>query len=617
MFSCRKCKSELKDTDRYCYGCGAYIGEPAVKSDEWQEPEDNEEDQIQYEYNEEGKIIRLHCEECDAIVEKYHKYCSNCGKLLENNTRIELVEPKTLDESSVDSEGEDSGFIGKIEKKITYLLKKFFSNKKLVAAVSLVIVFAAAGGYFYKQFNKPVVRYEQDPSYKTFVKDKEFTYYSYFYDAQVKGLQEKRGVYKMKADGSNMVKISDRPVAFMNIYKDYIYYINFDDRKVYRMKKDGSDNKKISDNEAASLVVDRGYIYYRDKGAAEESSTLFRMKIDGTKKKEISKDALTYNVFGDYIYYSSRSSIGDVYRIKTDGSDKTKMCKINGALKYIKDDYIYYSMVNENIKDPVQYLYNIGYINKVKLDGTNPTKLSSKEVSGFLLDNNNIYYEQNDQEKNDGTINLYKADPNGNSDTKVAEKISPFFYVANDQVYYIDNETALPYRKDFKGSDKISLLGIDDKSAENYKIEIIKTQRRSADEIESLPKNIENMRVVVINQKSDNKVFEVYNTRVLDGDVQWFQSGRRIYLELSRFIKDGSNINLDEFVQMQYDGEKIMYVSFKKDSTDYKVDKALFFESLTKKEQGNTVKYYLIEKKGDPEDKWTEILSINKDAIKS
>lgn len=616
MFNCKKCKSSIEDSHRYCHGCGAYIGEPAVRADDWQQLENNDDEQMQYEYNEEGKIIKLHCEKCDAVVEKYHKYCTNCGRNLENNIRTELIDPKTLDESSIDSE-EEAGFIGKYEKKISALINKFFSNKKLVALSSIFLMSVIVGIYIGKVYFKPVPKYEQDASYKTFVQDKDCMYYSYFIDSQVNELHEKRGVYKAKIDGTSAVKISDKPAAYLNLYKNYIYYINFDDRKIYRMKKDGSDNKKISDEMAISLLVDRGYIYYRDKVAEEAGSTLFRMKIDGSKKVEVTKDALSYNIIDNYIYYSSRASLGEVYRIKTNGSNKTRICKINGVLKYIKDDYIYYSMAQENITDAAQFMYNTTYLNKVKLDGTNSTKLTSEPVYSFYVDKNNIvYFEQFDNQNRDITINLYKVNSDGQGKTKLAEKISSFFYIYNDQVYYIDNENQLPYRKDFKGSNSISLLGIDEAAAEKYKIEAIKKQTLPADSVEAVNKNIDSMFVVYLGQKGNSKVAEAYNTKVLDMLVQNSGSGKQ-YVRVTKFINDGATTNLDEVIDMQSDGGRIMYISYKKDGSNYKVENVKFFQGIIKVQDNRSAKYFLIEKKGDTEEKGLEILSINKDNIRS
>lgn len=43
MYICRKCNTAVEDSDRYCGGCGAYIGEPAAKKDNWEEENGLEE----------------------------------------------------------------------------------------------------------------------------------------------------------------------------------------------------------------------------------------------------------------------------------------------------------------------------------------------------------------------------------------------------------------------------------------------------------------------------------------------------------------------------------------------------------------------------------------------
>lgn len=43
MYICRKCNTAVDDSDRFCSGCGAYIGEPAVKKNDWETANNDEE----------------------------------------------------------------------------------------------------------------------------------------------------------------------------------------------------------------------------------------------------------------------------------------------------------------------------------------------------------------------------------------------------------------------------------------------------------------------------------------------------------------------------------------------------------------------------------------------
>lgn len=37
MYTCKRCNSIVEDKDRFCHNCGAYIGEPVKKKEEWQQ----------------------------------------------------------------------------------------------------------------------------------------------------------------------------------------------------------------------------------------------------------------------------------------------------------------------------------------------------------------------------------------------------------------------------------------------------------------------------------------------------------------------------------------------------------------------------------------------------
>ena len=77
MYTCRKCNTVLKDTDRYCYNCGAYIGEPINLEDNWETisylsdvVDDKEQNQIQEEVTvEENNIIDLPM--IDGVAKQY------------------------------------------------------------------------------------------------------------------------------------------------------------------------------------------------------------------------------------------------------------------------------------------------------------------------------------------------------------------------------------------------------------------------------------------------------------------------------------------------------------------------------------------------------------------
>lgn len=157
------------------------------------------------------------------------------------------------------------------------------------------------------------------------------------------------GLYKMKTDGTNNIDLNDdNHVENINVVGDWIYYTKFDDSlgfyQIYKIKTDGTGNIKLSDNQKNQIpcinVVD-DWIYYTSindhskeqedynnndtlKPVPENFATLYKMKTDGTEKTKLEDKCDSFiNIIGGWIYYSIGESSNDgLYKIKTDGTGK-------------------------------------------------------------------------------------------------------------------------------------------------------------------------------------------------------------------------------------------------------------------------------------------------------
>ena len=54
------------------------------------------------------------------------------------------------------------------------------------------------------------------------------------------------------------------------------------------------------------------------------------------------------NVSGDWVYYSNDSDNGNLYKIRTDGSERTKLNESNSVAINIVDDWIYFVSNDDN-----------------------------------------------------------------------------------------------------------------------------------------------------------------------------------------------------------------------------------------------------------------------------
>ncbi|WBW98654.1 DUF5050 domain-containing protein [Oceanirhabdus sp. W0125-5] len=217
----------------------------------------------------------------------------------------------------------------------------------------------------------------------------EWIYYSNYRD--------KAKLYRMKVDGSYKQKLNDEYSAFITIVGDYVYYSNYSDNgRITRIRKDGSDatednkgNKHghpLSNNvrdEAFFLNYVGEWIYYSN---INDHHRVYAVNTSGTYRKRLSDEgASSIQVVDDWIYYTNNK--GELRKVRSDGSKETQdlnsvVSKFErGYFFNVVDDWIYYS----NAKDSNR-LY------KIKTDGTQNTRLTFEPVTYINIAYNTIYF---------------------------------------------------------------------------------------------------------------------------------------------------------------------------------------------------------------------------------
>ncbi|WBW96829.1 DUF5050 domain-containing protein [Oceanirhabdus sp. W0125-5] len=134
------------------------------------------------------------------------------------------------------------------------------------------------------------------------------------------------GLYKIKTDGTNKVKLSDNIIHKLSVSGDYIYYRNGAvDRTIYRLKTDGTEETQIYNDMVDHVIPSGDWLYFTKVEGENEpgDASIYKMKIDGTEIQKLNDEQSTnINVDGEYIYYTT---LNGLYKMKTDGTDKTKI----------------------------------------------------------------------------------------------------------------------------------------------------------------------------------------------------------------------------------------------------------------------------------------------------
>lgn len=168
------------------------------------------------------------------------------------------------------------------------------------------------------------------------------------------------GLYKMKTDGTNKVKLLTTNTYRMTLYNNQLFYTESD--QLYSTDLDGN-NKKVIALNCSYFTIDNGIIYYIAK-----DQSIHSIQLEGTNNQIIlsgNEFASTYLLAdGQWLYFTKLVENNKyLYRAKMNGTELTKLSDESIGTFNIADGFIYCAS-NRDAK-----------IYKMKLDGTEFQKI--------------------------------------------------------------------------------------------------------------------------------------------------------------------------------------------------------------------------------------------------
>ncbi|MCL1858157.1 MAG: DUF5050 domain-containing protein [Oscillospiraceae bacterium] len=219
-------------------------------------------------------------------------------------------------------------------------------------------------------------------------------------------------IYKMRTNGTGKVKLdigghyveaifvgqiySTYTADSLKVVDNWIYYSN--SYGIHKIKTDGTGNTKLITGEYLdyrNINVVNNWIYYLDYSSIPNPSggssfpdkiMLYKIKTNGKEKTKLSDDSMfSVNIVGDWIYYINESNF-NLCKMRTDGTEKTVF--INEVVDYfnIIGDYIlYHSSIDTSPGTPNSidnsYKYK-NYYYKIRIDGTDKQLIETWSSSG-------------------------------------------------------------------------------------------------------------------------------------------------------------------------------------------------------------------------------------------
>jgi hypothetical protein len=160
-----------------------------------------------------------------------------------------------------------------------------------------------------------------------------------------------------------------------------------------------------------TYYIEGDWIYYHNEN--ESGKPLYKIKIDGTGKSKVNKSYHKKMIISNstiyYIYGYKSSENGKLYKSNIDGSNEVKICEDVAAYFNIHGDWLYYTNKADGNK-----LY------KIKLDGTERTKMTdSPSYAPSILGDWIFYYGNEYKIKNDLYQEKYKIKLDGTSNQRM------------------------------------------------------------------------------------------------------------------------------------------------------------------------------------------------------
>lgn len=210
------------------------------------------------------------------------------------------------------------------------------------------------------------------------------------------GYSEYQQIYKMKTDGSNKTELYEQKyISNLIVVDGWIYFLSHDNESgsdfgIYRIKTDGTSKTLIDKGSVSSISIVDNYIYYHNDG-------IYKVKTDGSNKTKLSNISPVFMVVKDKnIYYCPGvyefNSEYKICKIDLNGGNFKEICKFNSHVTEmispnffnVDENWIYYMCLNGTDLN----------VYKIKTDGTEFTKLADSWCQYINITKDWVYCEK-------------------------------------------------------------------------------------------------------------------------------------------------------------------------------------------------------------------------------
>jgi len=169
----------------------------------------------------------------------------------------------------------------------------------------------------------------------------------------------------VRSDGSDLQKLTDDRVAYLNVVGDAVYYCDTgDDYSVCSVGTDGQNQQKLADGHCEDLSYLDGWLYYYT------ADGIFKLPAEGGEPTELlsGQFCCVYACDG-WVYYIDNEA-GELCRIPVEGGESESLLTDDPIRSYAIEDGCIYSLIGTGDSSSVIL---------TKMDGSSRTTIYSQE----------------------------------------------------------------------------------------------------------------------------------------------------------------------------------------------------------------------------------------------
>ncbi|MDD4541155.1 MAG: DUF5050 domain-containing protein [Eubacteriales bacterium] len=231
-------------------------------------------------------------------------------------------------------------------------------------------------------------------------------------------------LYKMKPDGSELVKVSDTKGGFFNSYGEWLYFID-ESGGIQKINQDGTGLELVRKEGSEYISLQGEQLYFIDGSGEASSATyryIYRMNLDGSDIEALSdKSANMFCIDGDWIYFIETET-AKLWRIATAGGESELLVDESVSLYCPYEDELFYTLSED------------GTLWRFK-EGEESLQLSEVKASALNVSDGWIYYGKTLDDK--VGMELWKMQTDGSDNSSLKTPSPILINVCDDRIMTI------------------------------------------------------------------------------------------------------------------------------------------------------------------------------------